>query len=128
MAFATKRAAFVIVLLGGLLSAGNQAYAECQVPNHWLVRFGITAVSVTLDRNDICRWKLGIISTVKKFKVVVRPRHGIVGKAEQSENYLEVAYKPRKNFIGQDRFEANLDYEYQNTPHETRLVYYMNIR
>lgn len=119
-----RRTALFVVLFSSIFS-GHQTLAACRHPSVLFVPSGITSKSILLDKNDMCKFSFGMGAKITGFSIVVRPKNGTIGRAEQTGDNLDVAYKPKPNFVGQDRFEADVDYLFPvlGTPLKTRLVY-----
>jgi hypothetical protein len=56
-------------------------------------------------------------------RVVVRPRGGIYGTANQTSG----AYKPNPGFVGKDSFQVDIEFERQGQRHVTHLKANVNV-
>ncbi|WP_342360523.1 hypothetical protein [Terrarubrum flagellatum] len=71
---------------------------------------GVTVVSGSTFRNRPCALPLGSNSSIRDYRLLVRPANGILGAAGEVGGRYQTAYQPNPGFVGTDRFEVEIVY------------------
>src|SRR5262249_40904100 len=66
-----------------------------------------TFTTISVQTEKVCTIRYRTTSAIFSQKVVVRPRGGVYGTANETYG----AYKPNPGFVGSDSFQVDIEYE-----------------
>jgi hypothetical protein len=83
-----------------------------------------TFTTISVQTGKVCTIRYRTAGAIFSQKVVVRPRGGVYGAAD--ETYA--AYKPNDGFVGSDSFQVDIEYEKSGQRAVTHLKATVNVR
>jgi hypothetical protein len=83
-----------------------------------------TFTTISVQAGKVCTIRYRTTSAIFSQKVVVRPRGGVYGTANETYG----AYKPNPGFVGSDSFQVDIEYEKSGQRFVTHLKANVNVR
>ena len=83
-----------------------------------------TFTTISVQTGKVCTIRYRTTSAIFSQKVVVRPRGGVYGTANETYG----AYKPNPGFVGSDSFQVDIEYERSGQRFVTHLKANVNVR
>jgi hypothetical protein len=109
------------------LASVYSADADAQSPGcatHFTFCAGCdTFTTISVKAGKVCTIRYRTGSAIFSQKVVVRPRGGVYGTANETYG----AYKPNPGFVGRDSFQVDIEFERQGQRYVTHLKANVNV-
>ena len=83
-----------------------------------------TFTTISVQTGKVCTIRYRATGAIFSQKVVVRPRGGVYGTANETFG----AYKPNAGFVGSDLFQVDIEYERSGQRFVTHLKANVNVR
>jgi hypothetical protein len=110
-----------------LALATGGAHAERCIGGGFRFTEGNTFVTGATRKDEPCTIGYGLFSAIRGYRVVQRPRHGVLGSAGYSGIRFLTAYKPDAGYAGPDEFAVKMRYLLRSTQVELTTVVHVQV-
>jgi hypothetical protein len=112
-----------LVAIGSIYSTGAAAQARGCATRFIFCTGCDTFTTISVQSGKVCTIRYRTADAIFGQKVVVRPRGGIYGTANQTFG----DYKPNPGFVGTDSFQVDIEYERSGQRFVTHLKANVNV-